>query len=101
MTPRWQPMIGRDGQVVEGEMTCRIIHAMEDSQRPFTLIIKRQAIEGQLSFDLDDDNTTTVQQGQYIYRAIATNLDDWQDHEIIHWYNQRGEHAENRIKELR
>ena len=27
--------------------------------------------------------------------------DDWSDSEIVHWYNQRGEASENRIKELK
>ena len=36
-----------------------------------------------------------------MYRAIATNHDDWSDSEIVHWYNQRGEASENRIKELK
>ena len=36
-----------------------------------------------------------------IYRAIATNLSDFSDSEIVHWYNARAEHSENRIKELK
>ena len=39
--------------------------------------------------------------GGYVYRAIATNRDKLSDSEIIHWYNQRGEDSENRIKELK
>ena len=30
-----------------------------------------------------------------------TNQKDWTDSQIIHWYNQRGEDSENRIKELK
>ena len=37
----------------------------------------------------------------YIYRAIATNRTDLTDSESIHWYNQRAEASENRIKELK
>jgi hypothetical protein len=37
----------------------------------------------------------------YIYRAIATNRETWSDSQIVHWYNQRAEDSENRIKELK
>ena len=36
-----------------------------------------------------------------MYRAIATNRDDLSQSELVHWYNQRGETSENRIKELK
>ena len=39
--------------------------------------------------------------GGYIYRAIATNRDHQSDSELVHWYNQRAEDSENRIKELK
>ena len=37
----------------------------------------------------------------YEYRAIATNIKHLNNSEIVHEYNQRGEHSENRIKELK
>jgi hypothetical protein len=37
----------------------------------------------------------------YIYRAIATNLKILSDSKIVHFYNQRAEDSENRIKELK
>ena len=39
-----------------------------------------------------------------MYRALATNLNlqtNWDEHKVVHFYNQRGEASENRIKELR
>jgi len=39
--------------------------------------------------------------GGYMYRAIATNRNHLGDSQIIHWYNQRAEDSENRIKELK
>ena len=39
--------------------------------------------------------------GEYVYRAIATNLDEQTDDAIVHWYNLRGETSENKIKPLR
>ena len=35
-----------------------------------------------------------------MYRAIATHRDGLSDSEIVHWYNQRAEDSENRLKEL-
>ena len=37
----------------------------------------------------------------YEYRAIATHIKHLNNSEIVHEYNQRGEHSENRIKELK
>ena len=45
------------------------------------------------------DAETHCAQG-YIDRAIATNRSDLSDSAVIHWYNQRAEDSENRIKEL-
>ncbi len=54
---------------------------------------------------LDNDNNTLnleqIATEQYIYRAIATNLDHLSDGGMIHFYNQRTEDSENRIKELK
>ncbi len=50
---------------------------------------------------VSDAGTDTYEQDGYVYRAIATNRDSLSDSEVIHWYNQRGEHSENRIKELK
>ena len=36
-----------------------------------------------------------------MYRAIAINRDELSDSEIVHWYNQRAEDSENRLKELK
>ena len=49
-------------------------------------------IDGETAFD-----------GRYLYRAIATDLDEegFSDDEIVWWYNQRADASENRIKELR
>ena len=39
--------------------------------------------------------------GGYVYRAMATNRDQLSNNEMLHWYNQRAEDSENRIKELK
>jgi hypothetical protein len=51
-----------------------------------------------------NNNTQAPEQittGPYIYRAIATNLEILNDSKIVHFYNQRAEDSESRIKELK
>ena len=102
---QWQPLLDRQGRPIEGASTLRTVHTMDKSQNPFTLIVQRQAIKGQLDLDLDldlTDDQETVQRGGYLYRALAVSHDDsWTDSQWVNWYNQRGDHAENRIKELK
>lgn len=65
-------------------------------------MILRTKIEGQVELDLvDSDHTDEVIAHGYVYRAIATNREQLSDSQIIHWYNQRAEDSENRIKELK
>ena len=99
----WQPLIDKKGQPVKNQQTYRTTQTICEYEKAFTLIVQRQAIEGQAELDLTHDDETGEQinaQG-YIYRAIATNRDDLSNDEIIHWYNQRAEDSENRIKELK
>ena len=65
-------------------------------------MIQRTPLKGQAELELESDTTSEeiCSQG-YLYRAIATNQNGLSDSEIIHWYNQRGEDSENRIKELK
>lgn len=66
------------------------------------MIIQRKAIQGQASLELDAENSSDeINAGGYIYRAVATNRNKLSDSQIIHWYNQRAEDSENRIKELK
>jgi hypothetical protein len=98
----WQPMQNKKGEVMAGQDTYRTVHCIGEYEKPFTLIIQRKQIKGQIELDLDDANSEEeVEQGGYIYRAIATNREELENSEIVHWYNQRGEDSENRIKELK
>ena len=96
----WQPVMMRDGTLSEHESSCRMIHMMNNSTTPFTLVVQRKIRGGQQSLELDDDSESAIH-GGYLYRAIATNREALNDSELIHWYNQRAEHSENRIKELK
>lgn len=98
----WQPFLNKDGDVVKNQHTYRMPHWISDYEQPFTLIIQRTKIEGQVELDLaDSDHSDEVMTGGYIYRAIATNRDTLSDSDLIHWYNHRAEDSENRIKELK
>ena len=100
----WQPLIYRDGSESDTEQVCRTVHVMTKTPQAFTLVVQRKHID-------DDDNSQsdifinsddeTVARGRYMYRAIATNMDELSDSKLVHWYNQRGEASENRLKELR
>lgn len=77
----------------------RMPHWIGDDEDAFTLVIQRTEIEGQAMLDLNDAEEIIAH--GYVYRAIATNRDTLSDSDIIHWYNQRAEDRENRIKELK
>jgi len=99
----WQPLTHKDGTQSSSQSTCRIIHWMTNHETPLTLVIQRKAFKGQSELDLDEkvaDTTEITHQG-YLYRAIVCNREMWTGSQIIHWYNQRGEDSENRIKELK
>jgi len=100
---QWQPLPGRDGLETKGEMTCRVVHTMQESQHPFTVIVQRKRLKGQqaLNLEQEDNSSVVIEEAGYLYRAIATNRTSMSDSEIVHWYNQRAEHSENRIKELK
>ena len=108
----WVPLIKRDGTASETEQVAHTLHAMGATPQAFYLIVQRQLIDEEepdpqpdllpnLFVDQDDEST---RKGRYLYRALATNLDlqtNWDEHKVVHFYNQRGEASENRIKELR
>ena len=98
----WQAVINRQGVESRDESSCRFTHMMQASLHPFTVVVQRRKKTGQQCLNLDNELTDNrIEQGGYIYRAIATNRDELTDSQLIHWYNQRAEHSENRIKELK
>ena len=98
----WQPLLNKQGKAISGQETYRTSFCIGDYENAFTLVIQRKAIQGQASLDLDSqDSSDGISLGGYIYRAIATNRDGLSDSQLVHWYNQRAEDSENRIKELK
>ena len=102
---QWSPLFNPQGEAIENESTTRLVHTMNSSQHAFSVVVQRRLIDGQSALDLDcegGEELEAVQCGQYLYRAIAVSeSDDMSNSEWVHWYNQRGEHSENRIKELK
>ena len=98
----WTPFINKQGEALKNQHTYRMPHWISDYKQAFTLVIQRTKIEGQVELDLVDQEQCdeVITQG-YVYRAIATNRDSLSDSDIVHWYNQRAEDSENRIKELK
>jgi len=98
----WQPLIDKKGKAISGQDTYRTSFCIGDYENAFTLIIQRKALQGQASLELDaPNNADEMNLGGFVYRAIATNRDEFSDSQIVHWYNQRAEDSENRIKELK
>jgi len=99
----WNPMLNKYGEEIRKQQTYRTVNCIGDYEQPFTLIIQRKRIDGQTELDLTKDlnETEEIICDKYIYRAIATNRSNLSDSELIHWYNQRAEDSENRIKELK
>lgn len=99
---QWQPLLDADGITVEGESTTRLVHTMEKSKHSFSVVVQRKLIDGQQTSDLDGTlDEESIQCGHYLYRAIAVSQHPLTNSQWVHWYNQRGEHSENRIKELK
>ncbi len=96
----WQPLLDRNGQAIPDHSTYRGLHCIGGVNKAFTVVIQRKRLKGQADLDATQSDEEVVEQG-YLYRAIATNRESLTDSEIVHWYNQRAEDSENRIKELK
>lgn len=101
----WVPLLDRQGQAVDGESTTCLVHTMEKSHHSFSVLVQRRLVKGQQVLDFDSEAEApaeVIQCGDYLYRAIAISEEPSMTHsDWVHWYNQRGEHSENRIKELK
>ena len=98
---QWTPLIKRNGKASSRQDTYTMSHCIGDYEQAFALVIQRQPMrQSPLDLGDDSDSETHCVQG-YIYRAIATNCTNLTASQVIHWYNQRAEDSENRIKELK
>lgn len=97
----WSPLLNKQGELIKNQQTYRMPHWISDYDKAFTLVIQRKAIKGQAELELQEQTGEEITANGFIYRAIATNRASLSNSELIHWYNQRGEDSENRIKELK
>jgi hypothetical protein len=67
------------------------VHCMNETNKAFRIIVVRRPYQGQLF-------AAGSAAGRYF--VIATNMQGAAE-EVLSWYHQRGEHSENRIKDLK
>jgi hypothetical protein len=96
----WKPLLDRAGEVISEHSTYRNLHVIGDYEQAFTVVVQRKPMKGQIDLEELQSGEEVYAQG-FVYRAIATNRESMTDSEIIHWYNQRAQDSENRIKELK
>ncbi|HEX9719784.1 MAG TPA: IS1380 family transposase [Ramlibacter sp.] len=79
----WRPY--QNGAITE------TVHSMDHTRHAFRLVVIRRPVQRTLLGEEDPAER---------YRAIASNRQESAE-ETLAWYNARGEHSENRIKELK
>ena len=99
--PAWQPLRLKDGQLSQHEWVARFPHMMYRSNLVFILIVQRTVKKRATKSRRRKKVVELYTDDTYEYRAIATHIKHLNNSEIVHEYNQRGEHSENRIKELK
>ena len=100
--PAWQPLRLHNGRLSTRQEVARCQHTMYRSKRVFDLVVQRtrrakRRPPGQRTLL----ELFIANMDWYDHRAIATNINALDEAEIVYQYNQRGEHSENRIKELK
>jgi len=75
----------------EDESIAEVVHSMNKTDQSFRLIIVRRAYQQDMFKEVD---------ASVKYKAIATNRKESVEF-VINWYNKRGDHSENRIKDLK
>ena len=101
----WQPFRSRKSKVSQCQWVTRCTHQMYRSDQVDLVVqrtrkrkpVKSSAQQKKLRLFTDDIKYHEY----YEYRMIATNIKELDNAQIAHAYNQRGEHSENRIKELK
>ncbi len=119
----WQPLKHADGSYSTTESVAHKIHIMSDSEVPFILVIQRQKIDnnkkknkkGAKKPSAGQDATVfqpclpgferqteeVLDDGEYLDRALATNRLEMSDSRTVQCYNERGDRAENMIRNLK
>lgn len=75
----------------EDKSIAEVVHSMNKTKKSFRLIIIRRTYQQ----DMFEEVNVSVK-----YTAIATNRNESAEF-VVTWYNKRGDHSENRIKDLK
>ena len=70
---------------------AEVVHSMNKTKKSFRLIIIRRTYQQDMFEEVD---------ASVKYNTIATNRDEAAEF-VVSWYNKRGDHSENRIKDLK
>ncbi len=90
----WKPFINKQGEEVPSHDIASFRHTMQENTHSFRMVVERK-------LNTDKDFTSEGKAGNFIYRVIATNLNNKESEmEIICNYNKRGT-CENYIKEAK
>ena len=99
----WKPLQTKEGtahQLKEAVSEC--IHTMNDTDHAFRLIVVKKTatpiLHGLEQFLSQEEQRAYASQH---YSVIATNDSTMTPEELVHFYRQRGDTSENRIKELK
>jgi len=100
----WETMTLHDGKSHHlKEEVAEFIHTMNDSDNAFRLIVVKKQITPILP-TLEEilSEEEKLHYAREHYSVIATNADESMSaQEVVHFYRQRGDTSENRIKELK
>jgi hypothetical protein len=86
----WKRYVDRHGVTMNTEIAT-VAWSMEKSKQSFSVIVLRTPL----------DQPDLFIKGRYKYHLVATNRLEEEPQTVLHWYCERGEHSENRIKELK
>ena len=102
----WQPLRLSDGSLSPCDYVAHCTYQMYRSKLVSRLVIQRRPKSRVAKQPNQPELSGLFEQmhyrpDKYDYRVITTNIKGLDDAQIVHEYNQRGEHCENRIKELK
>ena len=99
----WKSLIEKEGKAHHfKEEVAEFLHTMKGTDHAFRLIIVKKTatpiLHGLEQFLSEEELLLLASER---YSVIATNDQDMTPEEIVHFYRQRGDTSENRIKELK
>lgn len=81
----------KDWKEYKNGYIAETVHCMNKTKKAFRLIVIRRPYQ---------QNLFTEEEPRIKYIVLVTNRNESAEY-VVRWYNQRGEHSENRIKDLK